>query len=313
MKTATLLLLLLGLIALPLSVAAQAPTTEPGSLTHKGAKRTYQLFDPKTVERPALVIMLHGGGGNAANAINMSQFHTLAAKEGFIVAYPDGSGRLYPNLLTWNAGHCCAFAMETRVDDVGFISALIDKLIAERKVDPARVYVTGMSNGAMMSHRLGIELSDKIAGIAPVVGALFGDEKQPKGPVPAIIIVGAEDRIVPGKGGELRVGGESGGLLAARRPAADRPVIAADKAADFWAKANGCRRQAGAVETRAALHLRWTECSQGADVEYYVVARNGHAWPGGRAGRAEANQPTPDFDASRVIWEFFKAHPKPKG
>ena len=312
MKLASLILIA-GLLALPLAVSAQAPVNAPSALVHKGAKRTYQLFDPKMVERPALVIMLHGGGGNAANAVNMSQFNALAAKEGFIVAYPDGSGRMYPNLLTWNAGHCCAYAMEQKVDDVGFISALIDKLVTERKVDPSRVYVTGMSNGAMMSHRLGIELSDKVAGIAPVVGALFGDERPPKGPVPAMIIVGAEDKIVPGKGGPLRVGDETGGRLAARRPSADRPVIAADGAPEYWARSNGCKSKGPSTETPTAVHVKWTECTADADVEYYVVARNGHAWPGGRAGRSAADQPTPNFDASRVIWEFFKAHPKPKG
>jgi polyhydroxybutyrate depolymerase len=290
-----------------LTVPASAQTGKAEVLTVDGRQRRFELFDPGGTEKPALVIMLHGGGGNAQNAAIMSQFNALAAKEGFIVAYPEGSGRLAPRLLTWNAGHCCAYAMSERVDDVGYISALIDHLVMTRNVDPKRVYVTGMSNGAMMTHRLGIALSDKIAAIAPVVGGVFGDEAPPKAPVPAMIIVGAEDRIVPGAGGALGLEGEAASLV--RRPAADRPIRPAEDAALFWAKANGCRRSRTERLTAATLRS-WTGCRRGADVRYYVVKANGHAWPGGRAGRTGADQPTPAFDATAAIWAFFEKHPR---
>ena len=88
----------------------------------------------------------------------MTGFTPKASAEGFIVVYPDGTSRRAP-LLTWNAGHCCGYAMEQRVDDVAFISALIEDLAARFPIDRKRIYVTGMSNGAMMAHRLGSELS----------------------------------------------------------------------------------------------------------------------------------------------------------
>ena len=146
----------------------------------------------------------------------MTGFDRIAARDGIIAVYPDGTARL-PGIrfLTWNAGHCCGAAMEANVDDVGFIGAIIDALVSNGRADPSRVYVTGMSNGAMMAHRLGRELSTKLAAIAPVVGAVFGDEPPPRAPVPAFVIVGAEDQSVPPGGGPLRTP-----TILGRRPSA---------------------------------------------------------------------------------------------
>src|SRR5690606_38463985 len=167
--------------------------------------RRYVVRVPARVARSnalaPLVIVLHGGGGNASNAETMTGFTRKAEREGFIVVYPEGTARGRVPLLTWNAGHCCGYAMEQRVDDVGFITALIDKLQSTHRIDPDRIYVTGMSNGGMMSHRLGIELSHRIAAIGPVVGAVFGDEGRPRAPVSAIMINGMLDESVPYDGG----------------------------------------------------------------------------------------------------------------
>jgi len=100
--------------------------------------------------------------------VNMSGFSDKADKENFAVVYPNGSGRMGNALLTFNAVGCCAYAMRNKVDDVAFISKLIDKLAADYSIDTKRVYVTGFSNGALMTHLLAAELPDKIAAAAPV-------------------------------------------------------------------------------------------------------------------------------------------------
>ena len=166
------------------------------TLVLDGVTRSYVVRAPALpagATRVPMVIVLHGGGGNAANAETMTGFTAKAAKEGFIVVYPNGSGRLQDKLLTWNAGHCCAYAMKEGVDDVKFIDALIDTMVRDYPVDAHRIYVTGMSNGGMMTHRLGRELSGRIAAIAPVVATVFGDEARPVGAVPALIINGMLD------------------------------------------------------------------------------------------------------------------------
>jgi polyhydroxybutyrate depolymerase len=271
--------------------------------------RRFLIHDYSHGARAPLVILLHGGGGNPENAVNMTGFDAVAAREGLIAVYPGGTGGLPGGkILTWNATHCCAYAMRNKVDDVAFISAIIDRLVASGRADPARVYVTGMSNGGMMSHRLGRELSMKITAIAPVVGAVFGDELPPQGAMPAFIIVGAEDRAVPAAGGQL---GLQSDVLRGGPAAEDRPVSPARAQADYWVSANGCRASKTSQDA-ASRQTLWTGCRSGADVVFVEVANNGHAWPGGRPGRVGANEPSQAYSASEAMWAFFKRQAKPR-
>jgi polyhydroxybutyrate depolymerase len=271
------------------------------TMTVGGRQRLYVVHDYGTGTPAPVVIVLHGGGGNAENAVMMTGFDAVAARDRFIAVYPDGTAAYTRNrLLTWNAGHCCAAAMDAGVDDVGFIGAVIEALVASKRADPSRVYVTGMSNGGMMAHRLGRELSAKIAAIAPVVGAVFGDEPPPQAPMPAFIVVGAEDQNVPPAGGPLAIR-----VLLGRRRAADRDVAPAIAQAEYWARHNGCGEPKQS-ETAAYRKTEWTACRSGAPVVFLSVAGNGHAWPGGAPGRANAAQPTRAFDATQAMWAFFK-------
>jgi polyhydroxybutyrate depolymerase len=280
----------------PQSVQAE----EPRSITVGGQRRTFLVHDFSRKQPAPVVFVLHGGGGNAENALNMTGFDRIGKREGLIVVYPNGTAaRPRVPLLTWNAGHCCASAMKADVDDVNFIGAVIDTLVKDGRADPSRVYVTGMSNGAMMAHRLGRELSTKVAAIAPVVGALFGDERPPAAPVAAFVVVGADDAIVPGAGGSLTVRD-----IAGSASAADHDVAPAIEQARYWAKANGCGTQT-TTQGKASTVMEWRDCTSRAPVVFHTVANNGHAWPGGRPGRDGAAVPTQDFDASDQIWAFF--------
>jgi polyhydroxybutyrate depolymerase len=87
----------------------------------------------------ALVVMLHGGGGGGSGAARQSRFSVEADRQGFIVVYPDGTRRQSPliavlkrnGLFTWNAGACCGYAMEQRVDHVGFVRVLVAELATQ--------------------------------------------------------------------------------------------------------------------------------------------------------------------------------------
>ena len=282
-------------------------------LQHDGRERRYLVNDFSGGKPAPVVFVLHGGGGHPENAQNMSQMDIIAAREKFIVVYPGGTGGTPGGrLLTWNAGHCCAYARENKVDDVGFIRKVIDELVSSGRADPKRIYVTGMSNGAMMTHVLARELPDRIAAIAPIVGAVFGDEPQPKGPVAAIIFVGQDDRNVPAAGGPLGGIALQRGPLARDRKPEDHDVAPDVDQADYWAKANGCGNPVESFDRQDKLvEIRWEKCTSGKPVHFYRVANNGHAWPGGRAGRAEADQPTQAVNASEMMWRFFAANPKP--
>jgi polyhydroxybutyrate depolymerase len=300
------LALLLAAIGGVMALGAQGGAASAGrserTLLHDGRQRTYLVHDFARGGPAPVVIVLHGGGGNASNAAKMTGFDRVAAREGLVAVYPNGTaGREGGRLLTWNAGHCCASAMEKRIDDVGFIAGIIDALVASGLADASRVYVTGMSNGGMMSHRLGRELSERIAAIAPVVGAVFGDEPPPQAPTPAFIVVGGEDRTVPAAGGPLQLRAMLG-----RRSAADHDVAPAIAQATYWARHNGCGEPLR-TETSVSRTSEWTKCRSGAPVVFHSVTGNGHAWPGGEPGRAGAAQPTRAFDATEAIWAFFQA------
>ena len=154
-----------------------------------------------------------------------------------------------------------------------------------------------MSNGAMMSHRLGIELSDRIAAIAPVVGTLFGDENPPAQGVPALMINGMLDENVPWQGGAPGGRGARGWDGTPTRPALEQGA--------FWAGANGCKPAAERVEAARWIHWRYS-CPAPRDVQLYLLKDNGHAWPGGRPGSRRGDVPSDSMNATEVIWEFFR-------
>lgn len=307
--TGRLVVLVIGCL---LAGQASAARLEDGraaakaTLMHDGAARHYVVRAPRGLapgqaEVP-LVLVLHGGGGDAANAEKMTGFTEMATREGFVVVYPEGSGRRDDGLLTWNAGHCCGHAMRRRTDDVGFIRALIDKLAQDYPIDSRRIYATGMSNGAMMTHRLGIELSDRLAAIAPVVGAVFGDEARPRHPVSAIMLNGRLDHSVPYQGGP------PGGRFS--RAWDGLPVRPALDQATLWVDADDC--SAEPEHDVQGPVARWQyRCPAGRAVALYLIDDNGHAWPGGRRGSLMGDAPSASVDATRLIWSFFRAHPKP--
>lgn len=276
------------------------------SITVNGSKRTYLLYVPTTAtqqkSRRPLVIVMHGGGGNAENAVNMTGFNTLAAQENFIVAYPNGSGALGNILLTWNAVHCCGYAMQNNIDDVAFVSQLIDELAKTQGIDTKRVYVTGMSNGGLISHRIAREIPQKITAIAPVVAGLHGDEPLPRLAVPAMIINGALDQNVPPEGG-------NGTTKHSFKSAWDGvPLKPSEYQGTYWAKANGCNPQPRAGETQQG-HPYWRyDCPKGQEVLRFIITDQGHAWPGGQKGTSRGDEPSQTFNATSAMWAFFKQH-----
>lgn len=268
-----------------------------------GTERSYIIHKPiNHYGKSPLVIMLHGGGGNAYNGERMSVFDEIADREGFTVIYPNGTGRFKNILLTWNANHCCEYAMLNNIDDIAFISKLIDEMILNENIDPKRVYITGMSNGAMMTHQAAIALSDKIAAIATVVGTVFGDEPKAKNPMPALIINGMEDNEIPIDGGTPN--GRS-------KFAWDNIVLPPTNAqAIYWAKNNNCSTNYSRSENDKMIIDTYKCQNYKYNVTQIIVKDNGHAWPGGQKGSKNGDAPSNSLNASEVIWNFFKTHPK---
>jgi polyhydroxybutyrate depolymerase len=306
-------------LCLLLAAGLLAGTARADTIVHSGVPRAFALHQPGRSDpgpRP-LVIVLHGGGGSAGRMAALTRFDRLADTAGFLVAYPEAVNR------HWNDGRNVRRfrAQREQVDDVGFISALIDRLVRDEQADPKRVYVTGISNGGMMCHRLGLELSGRVAAIAPVAAGLpeplaeawaglrpqsglSDDSVSPGRPVSVLAINGTLDPVVPYLGGGVGLGRKRGRVLSA--PAAAR----------FWARANGCsagpapellpdREPSGGMRVRLE---RWTGGREGAEVRLYTVEGGGHTWPSGARRPRHFGRTSRDIDATELIWRFFKEH-----
>jgi Poly(3-hydroxybutyrate) depolymerase len=269
------------------------------SITVNGLNRSYIVNLPPayysdTTTRYPLVIGLHGTGGNAAQFEKDYGFSGKADAAGFVAVYPNGvasDGIL--RLRTWNAGTCCDFAMRNNIDDVSFISQLIDKMTGSYQIDPNRVYVTGMSNGGMMCYRLAAELSHKIAAVAPVSASMvYTPPVEQPHPVPILELHSVLDRIVPYNGGTNELGYYF-------------PPI--DSVLSVWALRNNCLPDATVVtDDQRYKHMKWTNANGEALLEHYVTQDGGHAWPGGKQVRARADVPSQVIDANDLIWTFFQ-------
>ena len=271
-----------------------------GVMDVNGAIRTFRVHLPPGLNGTSpvpLVIVLHGGGGNGVNAEIMTGFSEKADREKFIVVYPDGSGFLRTRLLTWNSGNCCGYALAHRIDDVGFISRLIDKMSADFAVDRKRVFVTGMSNGGMMAHSLACRLPDKIAAIAPVAGALNVPDCSPSSPVAALIIHGTEDRHVL----------YGGGRPLQRVDKHDRVDAPVRYGFSFWGEANRCNPPVIRHESGRIIREHYSDCPGKRDVVLYTIVGGGHVWPPGRSNGTGADDGE-NLSATDVIWDFFKSH-----
>ena len=272
-----------------------------------GRERTYTLHLPPAVgagNALPLVLAFHGGGGQGPSMAALTGLNDLADREGFVAAYPDGIDR------HWNDGRPDGRAGRgTPIDDVALVRALIDRLAATLPIDRSRIYATGMSNGAIFSHRLACDLPNEIAAIGAVAGSLaaaLAPTCTPDRPVPVLLIMGEADPLVSWAGGA--VPGRGFG-----------PVLAVPATVAHWAARNGCatvpaiaqepdRAPDDGTTVRRESH---TGCRDGADVTLYAVVNGGHAWPGGARYLPEETigNVSRDIDASEVIWAFFAAHP----
>ena len=177
--------------------------------------------------RPA-VLVLHGGMGSAERMRRDTGFDTLARREGFIVTYPEGTA-FGEGRHAWNTGHLLRRQVRD-ADDIAFLDAVIDRLVAEAGADPARIYVTGGSNGGMMTFVYDAARAEKLAAAAPVVASMFTFDTVPSVPLPILIINGAKDDEVPLEGGMSR-----NPLVRAAQATAFKPLR---EVVEFWVKAN---------------------------------------------------------------------------
>jgi polyhydroxybutyrate depolymerase len=275
-----------ALLALLLVVTACAPpgsAAPPGftggstnhALSFGGLDRSYRLYIPDGLPTAApLVVMLHGGFGSAEQAERAYGWDQLADSAKFVVAYPDGEGR------AWNTnGGCCGRPGRENIDDVGFITAVVNDISANIGIDANRVYATGISNGGMMSYALACN-TGIFAAIGPDSATQLDACAAPH-PTSVIHIHGTADRMI-------RYDGEPGAGVAR----IDGPPVPDLNA--FWRGVDHCSPPA--TTTDGAVTTSTADCPENRSVVLETVDGGGHEWPAFATG---------------ALWQFFAGHPRP--
>jgi polyhydroxybutyrate depolymerase len=267
-----------------------------GELTVGGRARGFTMRPPRSASGGSgLVLVLHGNHPDAGGRImrDWTTFDQRADAWGLAVAYPDG----YRGC--WADGRGVTTADEAGVDDVAFLRAIIDWSAERHGTWPDRTVVAGVSNGAFMAHRLGLEASDQVAVLAAVAGGLPHSlrDVRPAHAVSAMLIHGTDDTISPIGGGYSRHRGPNGELRGR--------TLSLDETAGYWRAVDRCPPGPGETHT-TEFSSRNTSGSGvgGTRVVSWTVFGGGHTWPGAPAAPGLADLSTQEFDAAEEICRF---------
>lgn len=278
------------------------------TMQFEGYERSYIVHLPPEakLQNPIpLLFHLHGGGGTAkgTSGLTFNRFNELADRDGFIVVYPNAINK------NWNDGRKLedVLAWKKDINDVAFITAIIDELKQKYKIDTKRIFTTGMSNGGFMSSRLLCDRADIFRGGAILTASLSKDyipQCDPEKPVAVMVMNGTDDPLVPYDGGHVRVFRKNRG-----------EIVSTDEYLDFWKIKNGCEIKQNTVElpdtaddgTTVSV-TKYSKCDNQGALVLYTINGGGHTWPGGKQylGERIIGKTNRDIVACDVIWDYFK-------
>lgn len=276
------------------TLSSFAQSTVSGTISHSTGTRSYQLYIPASYDGSApvpLVLNLHGYGSSNTQQMFYGDFKPIADTANFLILAPQGLNDVN-STSHWNA------EWGTGIDDVAFLSDLIDSISNNYNINTNRVYSTGMSNGGFMSFTLAGELSSKIAAVASVTGTMSVIQipaNTVSHPMPIMQIHGTADPTVNYNG--------------------DQYFLSVDSVINYWVNHNNCSTtpvitavpDINTNDGCTAEKFEYLGGDNGAEVVHYKITNGAHTWPGAGVTIGVTNQ---DFDASIEIWKFFSKYEK---
>lgn len=304
-------LLLLFLFFVSCNSPSHASDFKRGALQWQGIQRSFTYYIPDTLDlsQPQpLMLVLHGLGTSGSDAAANWGFTELAAQQNFIAVFPDGLDG------EWNDGRGISFLFREHyeVDDVGFLSALITQFVENYGADAARVFMVGVSNGGMMTLRMGCEKAAQLTAIAPLLASMpkpLYKSCLPEKPLPVMMINGTKDSVVPFEGGTVTVANERYG-----------EVVSVHATLSIWQQRNACdispvvtpmeEYKPNRVAKGITSEL-YAKCGSGKAIQLYRIEDGGHSIPSFKHKRSVfKDTPAYPFNAAGDIWDFFKRYRK---
>ena len=250
-----------------------------GNTTRVARVHVPASYDPQ--KGTPLLFDVHGRTQNASGEMALSTSKAKSDSAGFIVVFPESA----TSPTSWNSGTCCDPASTNNLDDTAFMTKLLAEAESRLCIDPKRVYMMGMSNGAYESQRIACELADRFAAVGPVAGLLLFQGCAPSRPIPIMMVNGTADSL------------------------SQYQYVA--QGVDFWKAKNHCTTMMQTYQKGDATCVTYGGCTGGADVVQCTIQDGGHQWPGGGTTLPFLGNKSDNLDTTSELWSFFTAHPLP--
>ena len=301
-------------LCIPLSITASKAHAEPLWVPHDGLDRLVWVHDARVTDAPApLILAIHGyrtpedaaALRDTPERLTWSRLEPLTERDGAITLYPaayQGQWALFDGLANTTAPD------GTAINDESFLLRLIARFVDNGKADPNRIYITGISDGAIMTYRMICLRDTPFAAAAPLIGSAYGDhlgDCAPEKPPALMHVHGTDDAVLPYEGWIFASGRE----------------VSVPEVMEHWRRLHGCTGQDGQMlenidpaDGSTVGEMTWTGCTRDGAVKRYKVIGGGHDVPA-----IDAIQPTDDgrlinrdLDTLGVMWAFFQTNPRPE-